>query len=298
MARTEARTAFSLAPGQRIAVAAGSGRVPEQLVEALAAAGHRPFVVLVEGEADPASPVFSRQDRWIMPLERVGELVGRLKREGVTHVVSAGGIGRRPRLRNLRPSLGILRMAISVARSLARGDDTLLRTLVTYVESNGLTVVGVHDILPDLLAGAGTLTQRRPRARDLVDLRAAAVAARAIGALDIGQAAVAIGGRVIALEGIEGTDRLLARAGELRGHGRIAGQDGGVLVKCAKPGQEVRADLPTIGTGTIELAHAAGLAGIGVEAERSIIVDQAAVVARADELGLFVVGLTPEDWAP
>jgi DUF1009 family protein len=99
------------------------------------------------------------------------------------------------------------------------------------------------------------------------------------------------------LEGIEGTDGLLQRTVGLRSNGRIAGRSGGVLVKCSKPTQELRADLPTIGVGTVELAHAAGLAGIGIEADRSIVLDTGAVAARADELGLFVVGLVEKDWA-
>jgi DUF1009 family protein len=93
------------------------------------------------------------------------------------------------------------------------------------------------------------------------------------------------------LEDIEGTDALLARAKALRNHGRLAGRRRGVLVKCAKPGQELRADLPTIGLATVEAAHAAGLAGIAVEAGRSFVLQQAETIARADELGLFIVGI-------
>ena len=123
------------------------------------------------------------------------------------------------------------------------------------------------------------------------DIEAAHAAAKAIGALDIGQAAIAIGGRTIALEGVEGTHGLLERTLELRGHGRLAGKTRGVLVKCAKPGQELRADLPSIGPQTVEAAHAAGLAGIAVEAGRSLILEGPVVLARANALGLFVYGL-------
>ena len=106
--------------------------------------------------------------------------------------------------------------------------------------------------MPDLLAGEGVMTRAKPTAADRKDLAAAFAAAKAIGALDIGQAAVAIGGRAIALEGVEGTDGLLARARALRSHGRLAGKKRGVIVKCAKPGQELRADLPAIGPQTVE----------------------------------------------
>jgi DUF1009 family protein len=281
--------------GERVAIAAGSGRLPIDIAEALDAAGHRPFVVLIEGEADPASSL-ARHDHWSMPLEQIGHFVARLRAHGVTHLVMAGGIARRPDWRALRPSLGLLRIVPPVVKSLARGDDNLLKALIRYFESEGFKIVGAHEILPDLLAARGVMTQATPSTADRGDLRAAAVAARAIGALDIGQAAVAVGGRAIALEGVEGTDGLLTRTRDLRSNGRIAGIRRGVLVKCAKPGQELRADLPTIGPSTVTMAHAAGLAGIGVEAERSIILDQAAVIARADELGLFVIGLDDRDY--
>jgi DUF1009 family protein len=297
MARTDSPAPFELRPGERIAVGAGAGRLPVELVERLVANGHRPFVVLIEGEADAKSSVLTGQDHWIMPLEHIGLAAARFRREGVTHLVMAGGVGRRLRLRSLRPSLGILHMIPHVAASLARGDDNLLRAIVRYYEGLGITVVGAHEIMPDLLAPPGVLTTHAPKARDRADLKAAAIAARAIGALDIGQAAIAIGGRAVALEGIEGTDGLLQRTVGLRSNGRIAGRRGGVLVKCSKPTQELRADLPTIGVGTVELAHAAGLAGIGIEADRSIVLDTGAVAARADELGLFVVGLVEKDWA-
>jgi DUF1009 family protein len=182
-----------------------------------------------------------------------------------------------------------------VISALARGDDGLLKVVVRGLEARGFAVVGAHQIVPNLTAEEGPLTRLAPSRADWKDIEAAHQAAIAIGTLDIGQGAVAIGGRAIALEGIEGTDGLLARVKELRGHGRLAGKKGGVLVKCAKPGQELRVDLPSIGLQTVEGAHAAGLAGIAVEAGRSLVLDSAAVIAKADALGLFVVGLPAKE---
>jgi DUF1009 family protein len=155
-------------------------------------------------------------------------------------------------------------------------------------------VVGAHEVVPDLLAIEGAITKAKPKPADHRDLNAAFAAAKAIGALDIGQAAVAIGGRVVAVEGIEGTDGLLARIRTLREHPRLSGKKRGVIVKCAKPGQELRADLPAIGPQTVQAAHEAGLAGIGVEAGHSLILDYEKVRASADALGLFVAGLSEE----
>ena len=229
-----------------------------------------------------------------LALEDFASLGDVLKRRGVTHAVFAGGIERRPKISALKPSLALLRFLPRVLVSLAKGDDGALRALATGLESFGVKVVGAQEIAPDLLACEGVMTGIKPRKTDWRDIEAAAAAARAIGALDIGQGAVAIGGRAIALEGIEGTDGMLERVKDLRSHGRLAGKQRGVLVKCAKPGQELRMDLPSIGPTTVTAAHAAGLAGIGVEAERSLVLDLAGVIAEAERLGLFVVGIPPE----
>jgi DUF1009 family protein len=290
MTRADAEPRVELAAGDRVAVVAGSGRLPVNVVESLAEAGQAPFVVVLAGEAD-ADPALTSFEHERMALEDVGALVPLLKRRKVTHVVLAGGISRRPHWRQIRPTFGLLRILPRILLALARGDDALLRTIVGEFEANGLTVVGAHEIVPDLLATEGPMTRARPLKSDAADLDAAFAAARAIGALDVGQAAVAIGGRVIALEGVEGTDGLLERVKELRHHGRVGGRKRGVLVKCAKPGQELRADLPAIGPATIDAAHAAGLAGIGVEAGHSLVLDFGEMVERADALGIFVVGL-------
>lgn len=288
MTRTED---IRLPQAARVTIVAGSGRLPVEVAESLCQSGHDPFVVIMEGEVEPDSTLF-RHRHHVLALEKTGNLLSILKRSGATHVVLAGGMARRPRLSRMRPSLALLRVASRVVPALLRGgDDALLRSVVSLIEESGMKVVGAHQVVPDMLAGVGTLTQAAPSMNDRRDLAAAMAAARAIGSLDIGQAAVSIGGRVVALEGIEGTDGLLARVRDLRGHGRLAGRKGGVLAKCAKPGQELRADLPTIGPDTVEAAHAAGLAGIGVEALRSLIVDHGRVRERADALGLFVVGL-------
>lgn len=279
-----------LGPTNKVALIAGSGRLPINVAESLAKQGHAPYVLMVRGEVEAASPLAS-YDHEQIGLGDFPNLLPRLKRHKITHIVLAGGISRRPRWNEVSLSLGLLKYVPIAIAAFARGDDGLLRTLIREIEKGGVKVVGAHEIVPDLLVIEGPMTRAKPSKGDLRDLDAAYAAARAIGALDIGQGAIAIGGRVIALEGVEGTDGLLARTVSLRKHGRLAGKKRGVLVKCAKPGQELRADLPAIGVATVEGAHAAGLAGIGVEADRAIVLDSAAMIARADELGLFVFGL-------
>lgn len=282
--------ARKLPDGGRIAIIAGGGRLPRELADVLAAAGHPPLLVIAGGEAN-VDPRLAAFDHAILGLERYGELVPLLRARGVTHVVLAGTIARRPALRSIRWTIGLLKLLPRVVAALGGGDDAILKAIIRHLESEGLAVIGAHEILPDLLSTAGPISRATPDASDERDIAAAFEAAKAIGGLDIGQAAVAIGGRVVALEGIEGTDGLLDRVALLRSHGRIQASKGGVLVKCAKPGQELRADLPTIGPATVDAARAAGLAGIAVEAGRSIILQQALVAERADRLGLFVTGV-------
>lgn len=292
MARND-KAPVTLPSSARIAVMAGSGLLPQQVVDGLLKAGHRPIVVAIEGEAEWAASADADTgyDLWTIPAARLALLLPRLKRAGVTHLVMAGGVAQRPPLRTMRFGLDLFKVLPRLISAYAKGDDGLLRAVIDYVEQNGIAVVGVHQIIPDLLAPVGVLTKTKPRKSDQSDIAAALEAARAIGALDIGQAAIAIGGRAVALEGIEGTAGLLERMRSMRDHGRLAGKKGGVLAKCLKPRQELRADLPTIGPETIVAAHAAGLSGVVLEAGRSLILDHAATIARANEYGLFVVGV-------
>ena len=291
MTKANERTHFDLGAADRVGIIAGNGRLPVNVADSLAAAGHRPYVIRIAGETDPDTSL-AEHDGETLAVEQFADVFALLKRQKITHVVLAGGVSRRPVWKAVRPSISLFRILPQALVALTRGDDGLLRILVSLIEGRGVKVVGAHQIVPNLLAVEGPMGAYAPQQGDWADLEAGLEAARAIGALDIGQAAIAIGGRAIALEGIEGTDLLLKRVRELRDNGRIAGRKRGALVKCAKPNQELRADMPTIGPATVDAAHAAGLAGIGVEADRSLVLDYGELVARADRLGLFVVGLT------
>jgi DUF1009 family protein len=274
----------------RIGVIAGGGALPPAVVRTLLLNGHDPYVIMMDGEVENPA-LFTDAECTTMQLEEFGLLVPRLKRAGVQRLVMAGSVKRRPRLRSIKWAFSTLKLIPRVAAGMTRGDDGLLRTVVNIMESNGIAVVGAHEIVPDLLAPEGVMTMAHPTSADRRDIEAASEAAIAIGKLDIGQGAIAIGGRAVALEGIEGTDGLLERTIGLRDHGRLAGKKRGVLAKRCKPQQELRTDLPAIGAETISQAHAAGLAGVCVEAGRSFILDFDQTIARANELGLFVVGL-------
>lgn len=293
MTRTDQSPGRIRTPG-RIAVIAGSGALPAAVLETLSLNGEVPLAVLVDGEADVARRVRS-VEAIDFRLEDAGGLIGILKTRGVDRLVLAGGIGRRPRIRDFRWNMGLARMLPQTIRALASGDDGLLRAVVQHLETNGISVVGADQIVPDLLAQQGPIAGAVPDAHEQRNIRVAIRAARALGELDIGQAAVAVGGRVIAVEGIEGTDGLLERVVTLRDHPRIARVAGGFLVKCAKPRQERRADLPAIGAKTVEDVHRARLSGIAVEAMKSFVLDRSETIRLAEKLGISVYGFGPDD---
>ncbi|WP_204251997.1 LpxI family protein [Phyllobacterium zundukense] len=270
----------------RTAIVAGNGLLPVAVAESLRKQGGNPLIVAIKGEAEPE--LYKGEHAEISIVE-LGGLVKILKAEGISNVVLAGGIRHRPEFgAALRPGNGNLVALYRFMRAFRLGDDGLLRAVIATIESYGFRVLGAHEIVPDILAPApGTITRKGADKESIADMRAARKAAIMIGSLDIGQAAIAVGRRVVALEGVEGTDAMLQRVAELRLAKRI-NRKGGVLVKCAKPQQEVRADLPAIGVSTVENAVKAGLKGIAVEAGRTLILGYEETVTAANKAGLFI----------
>ncbi len=269
--------------GDRLGVIAGSGELPRLMIAACRDRQRPAFVAAITGACDPAT-VANSEHGWF-DIAAVGRLVESLRQHACRDVVLAGPVPL-PDMRALRPDWQGLRLLPRVARAAMQGDDALLRTLVDFLEEQGFRVVGADQVIADLVAPPGPLGRIAPDEGDRDDIERGLQAARAIGALDIGQAAVVRAGRVLALEAAEGTDAMLRRCAEIAPPGR-----GGVLVKAAKPGQERRVDLPTIGVATVAGAAAARLKGIAVEAGAALVIDRAGVTRAADEAGLFVVGV-------
>ncbi len=269
----------------KLGIVAGGGDLPARLIEVCRERSRDVFVVALEGHTDPGT-VKDVEHIWVR-LGAASAALEPLRAAGVEELVMAGPVTR-PSLSELRPNLRVARFFAKVGKR-ALGDDGLLRAVIGTLEEEGFRVLGVDEILGDLIAEAKTYGRHEPDAQAWRDIEQGIEVAKAIGAQDVGQAAVVQQGIVLGLEAVEGTDALLARCGEVRRDG-----PGGVLVKMMKPGQEHRADLPTIGTRTVTAAAAAGLRGIAVEAGGTLIVDAAKVAAAADEAGLFVIGIAVE----
>lgn len=270
-----------------LGILACAGSLPVEIAEAARKAGRQVHIVGIEGFAEPGIAAYSHK---VVNIGQVGGMLSSLKQAGCRQLVIAGAL-RRPNLLRVRVDHGFFR-AIRTALSLTRGgDDSVLRRVVRFFEREGFEVVGVDQIAPHLLAPAGALGRLEPSSANARAVTRAAALLRALGAFDVGQGAVATEDRIIAVEGVRGTDEMLAQV-------EAAGQPthGAALVKMPKPGQELRVDLPAIGPRTVESAHACGLSGIAIAAGRSLVIERARTIVRADELGLFIVGI--EDGSP
>ncbi|WP_417689481.1 LpxI family protein [Roseibium sp.] len=275
-----------------VAVISGNGSIPLQVLTALERRGRAACVIAIRGEAD--SKVLERADT-VLGWGEIGRLYKFLGQRACREVVLIGGVSKRPDFTSIVGDLGTLRRLPRILKALLGGDDSLLTKVIGLFEEEGFQVVGINDVAPEILASEGPLGKVGPSEAAKADMALALEATRRLGDLDIGQAAVALGGRVIAMEGAEGTDAMLQRCAELLKSGRVRAKGRcGVLVKTVKPGQDLRVDLPTIGPKTVELAVAAGLEGIAVEAGGALIAERQATISAADSAGLFLFGLVSE----
>lgn len=192
----------------------------------------------------------------------------------------------RPSFRSLRPDAEGLKLLARIGRAAFMGDDGLLKAVIRVLGEEGFRVIGAHEVLGGLVGRAGLLTRTRPDDQAWADIERGIAVCRALGRADVGQGCVVQSGIVLAVEAVEGTDAMLARCGALAWPG-----PGGILVKLVKPGQERRADLPTIGEQTVRGVIAAGLRGIAFEGGGTIVIDRDRMAAAADAAGIFVLGL-------
>ena len=269
----------------KTAILAGSGRLPELVAAELRSRENPPLCVSIDGEAGAWINAF---DHMIVKSVEVGILVRALKAKGVKSVVLAGGLRVRPSLWSIRFDWVTLSNLRRFHKALGKGDDALLRSVIEMLEEQEFEVIGAHQILPGHIAPKGVLTKKQPDAADMEDRELALKAALSIGSNDVGQAAVAVAGKIVAVEDAKGTDAMLTRVKDMRSALNLAAR--GVLAKIAKPQQDDRADLPSIGPETVDNVVRAGLAGIAISAGSALILDREEVVRRADAAHIFIEG--------
>jgi DUF1009 family protein len=272
-----------------IGLVAGGGAMPFAVADSLVAHGIEPVLFALRGACDPVKVTRFRH-HWIS-VGQYGRAISLFRAENCHDLLFIGTLVR-PALSEIRLDWGTLRVIPRVLAAFRGGDDHLLSGIGGILERDGFRMVGIKDVVPDLLMPEGCLTRVAPSAGVDADIARGREVLTALSPYDVGQAVVVIDGHVVGVEDIEGTDGLLSRVARLRNEGRIRAKPGsGVLVKAPKRGQDLRFDLPTVGPRTVEGAAAAGLAGIAVAAGDTIIAEPQAVIEAADASGIFVIGL-------
>lgn len=267
-----------------LGIIAGKGSLPAQIIDSCRNIGREFFVIAFEESFSPE--IMSGVPHAVVRIGAVGEALGHLRNAGVQEIVMAGGI-KRPSLSSLKPDAAGAKLLKKLGMAFFSGDDALLKAITAFFEEEKFTVVGVDSILKNILAEEGVLGKICPGKEEKADIMIGMKAAKNLGALDIGQAVIVENGTVLGTESETGTDALIAACAKLR---RLPGKSG-ILVKAKKPTQEERVDLPSIGVQTIAALHAGGFAGVAVEAYGSLLIDKSELIRKADEYGIFVVGV-------
>lgn len=245
------------------------------------------FVVAIREFADAA--LYAGLPHAVVRLGAGGALVAAFKAAGVRDLVMLGR-AKRPSLLAMMPDAWMAASLAKLGRGfMTGGDDTLLRGVTRLLEAEGFAVRGVHEVRDGLTATEGLLAGPVPDAAQRADIARGVAVLLAMGPVDVGQACVVQQGLVLAVEAIEGTDAMIARAGDLRRDG-----PGGVMVKLPKPGQDPRLDVPTIGPGTVAAVADAGIAGIAIAAGGTLLAERDATLADATARGIFILSLNPE----
>ncbi len=275
--------AAARATGAPLGVIAGNGRFPFLVLEAAAAAGRAVTGVAIRDEAEPsletAAAARGAALHWVS-LGQLGRCIAVLREAAVTEAVMAGQVKHVKIFSDFVPDLTLL----SVIRRLkARSTDALISAVADVLQEKGIHLLSSTTFLAPLMARPGVLGRRAPDAREQADIEFGYRMADVIAGLDIGQTIVVKDRAVVAVEAMEGTDETIARAGRLAGPGTV-------VVKVAKPNQDMRFDVPVVGVPTIEAMRAAGAGALSVDAGRTLLIDGAAVCAAADEAGISIVG--------
>lgn len=265
---------------QKIGLIAGNGTFPIAFARAAKQKGMQVIAVAHEGETLPELAQWVDGIFWIK-VGQLGKLIKIFKEQEVKDVLMAGGI---KKTRFFGGGLPDMRGATLLAKLLYKKDDSLLRAVAGELESEGITVRESTLYLDTLLAPPGILTKKRPSKDEQKDIEFGWQMAKEIGKLDIGQTVVVKDQAVLAVEAIEGTDEAIRRGGRLCGKGAI-------VVKTCKPQQDLRFDLPAIGSDTIKTMKEVRASCLAVEAGKTIIIDREITVAEADKAGITIVSI-------
>jgi len=269
----------------RLALVAGAGALVPRAISAARAAGWEVRVLALHPRDDLAA-----ENPFPIRVSRPDQVLREIRKFKATHVCAVGGMHMSDRDRETLSEFA------GAKKKQSQGDAKLSQLGSMLLKMLGIPFIGVHEIVSDLLAPEGIIGGVQPDEETLATARFALAKVRAAGELDLGQALVASGARIVALEDIGGTDALLARCSQLRQRGLIGdGQARIVLAKASKPGQPLHVDLPAIGPDTVTGAQALGAQAIVVETGRTLLIEREQIIARSDAAGIALIGIRPDD---
>jgi DUF1009 family protein len=259
---------------------AGNGRFPFLIAAGARRAGRRVVTVAIKEEAFPELEASVDEWHWV-GLGQLGKCIDTLKRAGVTEAVMAGQVQHKRIFSNIVPDLKLITV---LARLVIKNTDSLIGAVADILESEGIRLLPSTSFIEDQLASVGPMTRRKPSRDEEQDIAYGLHIAGRLTEMDLGQTVVVKSRAAVALEAMEGTDETIERAG------RIAGK-GIVVVKLAKPRQDMRFDVPVVGDRTLATLSTAGATVLAVEAGKTLLFDRPAFLADADQRGLAVVGV-------
>ena len=281
-----------LVPHEPVGLLAGWGRFPLIFARAAQQQGYPVHCIGIDGMVDPAIAEYCVNFK-TAPLARIGKAIRFFRRNKITSAVMAGKVEKRVlfdpfRIWKLLPDWRTLHMWYGYCTT-DKKDDTLLLAVIREFARDGIHFKSALEFCPEILVQHGFLTKRQPTAAQWKDIRFGWDIAKEMGRLDIGQTIIVNDTAVIAVEAIEGTDECIRRAGTLCRRG------GMTLVKVAKPQQDMRFDVPTVGLQTIQTMREAGVRVLAIEAGMTILLDEAEVIKLADKLGICIVSIKAEE---
>ncbi len=264
-----------------LGIIAGGGHLPLLIAEECKQRGIPYHLFPIQNQFDPA--LMAPYPHTVIEWGQVSNALDLFRDHHVNTLVMAGGV-KRPSFSDLKMDMKGIKWIAHIGKN-AFGDDGLLSGLADLLAQEGFKIVGSQDILPRIKTKEGVLTHHSPSSLNTTDIIKGTIIAHTLGKLDVGQSVILENGVVLGVEGIEGTAALIDRCHALK---RL--EKGGVLVKACKPQQSKQVDLPTIGPDTIDQIVKAGLDGIAIEAEKSLILFPEEVIKKANDAGVFICG--------
>lgn len=272
---------------ETIAIIAGKGSLPRTLTQGIIAQNKRPFLIGLGGQYEEW---IKEHNHATFEWGEMGKLFTTFKNNNISKLVMVGSMVR-PKLNPLNFDLAGFLVLPQIVVNMIGGDNSMLSGFINMFAKRGITVIGAHEIMPELLTKPGIISGGKIPDKSRKNILHGIKACKRLGELDIGQASIAVGGRVVALEGIEGTDAMIDRVTDLRINGKLMEKGRyGVLVKSMKPDQDMRVDLPAIGPQTVQQVAEAGLRGIAIEAGHSIILEPEHTLEQAQQKDIFIYG--------